>query len=221
MSPQMETPPIGEDDDDLLAAEYVLGVLDLADRTTAEVRLKSDPGFTARVMAWETRLSDLNDSFAAVPLPDLMPKIEARLFPQAPKAARSWWADLRLWSGVAVASVALVAYLALTPPKPELTATLTVDQSALQYAAVIAAGRLTITRVSGDVPDAAHAHELWIIVGNDPPVSLGVIPAGGETISLPGAAAGAVLAVTLEPPGGSPTGKPTGPIVAKGALVRA
>jgi anti-sigma-K factor RskA len=98
---------------------------------------------------------------------------------------------------------------------------LSIDQSALQYTAVITSGRLTITRVAGEVPDAAHTHELWIIVGNDPPVSLGVIPASGETISLPGAAVGAVLAVTLEPPGGSPTGKPTGPIIAKGALAKA
>jgi anti-sigma-K factor RskA len=147
-----------------------------------------------------------------------LPKIEARLFP-VPKT-RGWWADLRLWGGVLVASVALVAYLALTPPKAELTATLAADQGALQFAAVITQGRLTITRVGGTLPDAEHSHELWIIAGNDPPVSLGVIPAEGETISLPGAAAGAVLAVTLEPPGGSPTGKPTGPVVAKGALIK-
>lgn len=223
MSPQMETPP-PEDDDNLLAGEYVLGALDLAERATVEARLRSDTGLAAKVMAWENRLSDLNESFVPAALPDLMPKIEARLFPQAPTSAtgpRGWWADLRLWGGVAVASIALVAYLAFTPPKPELTATLSIDQSTLQYTAVITSGRLTITRVAGEVPDAAHTRELWIIVGNDPPVSLGVIPASGETISLPGAAAGAMLAVTLEPPGGSPTGKPTGPIIAKGALAKA
>ena len=222
MSPQMDSPP-PEDDDDLLAGEYVLGALDLAERAAVEARLRSDTALAAKVLAWESRLADLNDSFLPADLPDLMPKIEARLFPQAPASTtglRGWWADLRLWGGVAVASIALVAYLAFTPPKPELVATLTVDQSALQYSAVITSGHLTITRVSGEVADAAHAHELWIIVGNDPPVSLGVIPASGETISLPGAAAGAVLAVTLEPPGGSPTGKPTGPIIAKGALVK-
>ncbi|MGV8987838.1 MAG: anti-sigma factor [Cypionkella sp.] len=208
-----------DDDDDLLAGEYVLGGLDLPDRTMVEARLKSDAGFADKVAAWEQRLADLNEDFAPASLPDLMPKIEARLFPPAPKP-HNWWADLRLWSGVALASVALVAYLALTPPNPDLVATLSTDQGALQYAAVITEGRLTVTRVSGEVADAAHSHELWIIVGEDPPVSLGVIPAAGETISLPGAAAGAVLAVTLEPPGGSPTGKPTGPIVAKGALTK-
>jgi anti-sigma-K factor RskA len=78
MSPQMETPP-PEDDDDLLAGEYVLGALDLAERATVEARLRSDTGLAAKVMAWENRLSDLNESFAPAALPDLMPKIEARL----------------------------------------------------------------------------------------------------------------------------------------------
>ncbi len=213
-------PDLPEDDeDDVLAAEYVLGALEMAERYVVETRLRNDSGFAARVAIWEDRLSGLNEAYAPAPLPDLLPKIEARLFPTQPRK-RIWWADLRLWGGVVVASAALVAYLALTPPKPELTATLAADQGTLQFAAVITHGHLTITRVAGDKPDAAHSHELWIIAGNDPPVSLGVIPADGETISLPGAAAGAVLAVTLEPPGGSPSGKPTGPIVAKGALVK-
>lgn len=211
-------PPTPEEDDDFLASEYVLGTLDLAERSAAEARLR-EPDFAARVAGWEERLSGLNDDFAPAPLPDLLPKIEARLFPQPPR--RSWWAGLRLWGGVALASVALVAYLAMTPPRPDLTAMITADQGNLQFAATLTEGRLTITRVAGSVPDATHSHELWIIAGNDPPVSLGVIPAAGEVISLPGATAGAVLAVTLEPPGGSPTGKPTGPIVAKGALIKA
>lgn len=212
-------PPTPEEDDDFLASEYVLGTLDMAERSAAEARLRAEPAFAARVTDWEERLSGLNADFEPAPLPDLLPKIEARLFPQPPR--RSWWADLRLWGGVALASVALVAYLAMTPPRPELTATITADQGTLQFAASITEGRLTITRVAGAAPDASHSHELWIIAGNDPPVSLGVIPEGVEVISLPGVAAGALLAVTLEPPGGSPTGKPTGPIVAKGALVKA
>lgn len=207
-----------EDDDDLLAGEYVLGTLDLAERVRAEARLKADPAFAALVLAWEARLAGLNEGYAPAAPPDLMPAIEARLFPQPQR--RGWFADWRLWGGVVVASVALVAYLALTPPAPDLTATLAADQGDLRYAAVITQGRLTLTLVSGSVADATHSHELWIIAGNDPPVSLGVIPAGGETISLPEAAAGAVLAITLEPLGGSPTGKPTGPVVAKGALIK-
>ena len=206
-----------DEDDDMLAAEYMLGALDLAERVGAETRIKTDTVFAARVTDWEARLSGLNESYDAVPLPDLMARIESRLFPQLPK--RSWLADLRLWGGAAVAALAVVGYLALTPPRPEMIATLVAD-AGVQFDAVITKGQLSITRVKGDVPDAAHSHELWIIVGTNAPVSLGVIPANGETISLPAAAVGAILAVTLEQPGGSTTGKPQGPIVAAGPLLK-
>ena len=39
--------------DDALAAEYVLGVLDIGERLAAEARLRTDAGFRARVAAWE------------------------------------------------------------------------------------------------------------------------------------------------------------------------
>lgn len=207
-----------DEDDDMIAAEYVLGALHLGDRAKAEARLKIDSKFADRVMGWENRLSGLNEDFDLAPLPDLMPKIESRLFPKATK--RSWFADLRLWGGATIAALAVVGYLALAPPKAEMTATLVADASSVQFHAVITQGRLTITRVKGDVPDAAHSQELWIIVGSNPPVSLGLIPANGETIPLLGAAAGAILAVTLEQPGGSPTGKPQGQIIAAGPLVK-
>ena len=207
-----------DEDDDMIAAEYVLGALDFGERAKAETRLKIDTNFADRVMGWENRLSGLNENFDLAQLPDLMPKIEARLFAKAPK--RNWFTDLRLWGGAAVAALAIVGYLALTPPKPEMTATLVADASKVQFNAVITQGNLTITRIKGDAPDAAHSQELWIIVGNNPPVSLGLIPANGETISIIGAAAGAVLAVTLEQSGGSPTGQPQGAIIAAGPLVK-
>ncbi|MCC6518311.1 MAG: anti-sigma factor, partial [Tabrizicola sp.] len=46
-----------------LAAEYVLGVLDLAERAEAEARRKRDPAFAALVVEWEDRLAGLNDGF--------------------------------------------------------------------------------------------------------------------------------------------------------------
>ncbi|TAG29880.1 MAG: anti-sigma factor, partial [Rhodobacterales bacterium] len=72
--------------DDAEAAEYVLGVQDLAERSATEARIKRDPEFAALVTAWETRLEGLNDGFDPVPAPDLLPAIEARLFPRAAKA---------------------------------------------------------------------------------------------------------------------------------------
>ena len=75
--------------------------------------------------------------------------------------------------------------------------------------------------------DKSHSAELWVIGATDKvPHSLGVLRPGAETqIALRDAdrqrlIAGATLAVTIEVPGGSPTGKPQGPLVAAGPLAR-
>ena len=90
--------------------------------------------------------------------------------------------------------------------------------SDLRYEAVITQDKLTITRVSGPAAAPDRSHELWIIAGDNPPVSLGVLPDDQGVISLPGAGPGEVLAITEEQAGGSPDGKPHGPIVAAGTL---
>ena len=66
--------------------------------------------------------------------------------------------------------------------------------------------------------------ELWVIEGSNAPQSVGVIPAGSSVhLAVDDElqrkiAAGAALAISLEPAGGSPTGAPTGPVVALGEL---
>jgi anti-sigma-K factor RskA len=210
------------DDDDLMAAEYVLGVTDIAARQAAEARAKRDPAFAARIADWEAHFAGLNAEMAEVPAPDLMPQIEARLFPQGPSPLRqgSRWA--RFWGfGPALAAVVLAAWFAFVPTKPELVAILAPQAQGVSYKAALTAGELTITMVAGQAPDDTHDYELWIIRGTAAPVSLGVLPADGERITLADAGDGAVLAVTLEPKGGSPTGQPTGPIVAAGPLQKA
>ena len=208
-----------DDDDDLLAAEYVMGLLDREERAAVEARLRRDATLSLRVADWEDRLSGLNDDYAEVAAPNLMPQIEARLFPQAAK--RRLFGNLWAWGGAVTAALALVAYLALTPAAPSFTAILTADAGGLKYEATITQDRLTITRVSGTDADTSHSYELWVIAGDNPPVSLGVIPGNAETITRPGLAAGQTLAITLEQSGGSPDGKPHGPIVAAGKLISA
>jgi len=206
------------DDDDEMAAEYVLGVTDIAARQAAEARAKRDPAFAARIVDWEVHFSGLNSEFASVPAPDLMPQIEARLFPKAPKTPR--WQ--RFWGvGPAVAVLAVAAWFAFVPGAPDLTATLAPQAQGVSYQAALTGSELTITRVAGADADSTHDYELWIIRGKDAPVSLGVLPAEGGRLTLTDFGEGMVLAVTLEPKGGSPTGNPTGPIVAAGPLTRA
>lgn len=209
-----------DDEDDAFAAEYVLGVLALNDRLAAEAHLKSDSGFADRVAAWETHFAALNDDFASAPAPDLMPQIEARLFGKATPAKRSWW---RFAIGAGVAAALAVAVLVNLPPPhgtgPALTASLQAETLDLAFSASYSDGTLTLARLTGRDAGAGQDYELWVIVGDAAPVSLGLIKDATSTRPLANLAPGAVLAVSLEKAGGSTTGAPdqvllTGVVVA-------
>jgi anti-sigma-K factor RskA len=90
------------------------------------------------------------------------------------------------------------------------------------------AARQLVLAVAGDMPaDPGHAHELWVIPTGGKPRSLGTMPGGKQMhMRLQDAIAelmrqGATIAISAEPPGGSPTGAPTGPVLVSGALSRA
>lgn len=212
-------PASREEDDDLFAAEYVLGVLDLPDRAQAEARLRQDSGFLAKVTAWEMRLEGLNAEFAESAAADLMPAIEARLFPRA-EPHRSWFAG---WRGVAIGAVTsfvVAALVFLTPSAASFTATLSAEASGLRYEATVLGDTITVAQISGETVAVGKTRELWLIVGDNAPLSLGLLT--GQSVSLPllvAAGEGAVLAISLEPEGGSPTGAPTGPVLVSGALI--
>jgi anti-sigma-K factor RskA len=214
-----------DEEDDALAAEYVLGVQDAADRAAVEARLRRDLAFAARVAAWERRLGGLNTGFAEVPAPDLLPAIETRLFGKAAAPPpRAWWRQW--WLGAGLAGVlALVAVLMLPappPPQPEapVVATLAAKGQDLVYAARYdaEAGELIVTRTGGPAAARDRVHELWLIEGQNAPVSLGLIETAELRLARAALPAGAVLAVSLEPAGGSPTGQPTGPVLVTGAV---
>jgi anti-sigma-K factor RskA len=209
------------DDPDLLAAEYVLGVLPLSQRAGAEARLKTDRDFAQSVTKWEARLSGLNDGFEEAPAPDLMPRIEARLF-GVPAVRKPFW---RSWfAGAAVAAALGVAVLVVLPAAPPPTAftpvaVLGADDQPLRYDVAIQGENLRLSRVAGAAASAGQVHELWLIAGSGAPVSLGLLTADEVTLPVPaGFAGGAVLAISLEPEGGSPTGAPTGPVLVTGVV---
>lgn len=207
-----DTPLTQDEADDALAAEYVLGVLDLAERTAAEARIRKDPGFAARVAEWEARLSDLNDDYAETPAPDLLPRIEARLFPTAPRPGRL---SVGRWlSGVMAAALLVAVSIAiLVPPRPALVATLATADNRLVYEVRSFGDTLRITRVAGVPAVAGQVHELWVIAPGAAPVSLGLLQEEVLVVDYPGPLPGWRMAVSVEPEGGSPTGAPTGPVI--------
>lgn len=201
-----------EDQDDLLAAEYVLGVLSRDDWRAARDRAQVDGGFAARVQEWENRLSGLNDAFPVLPAPDLLPQIEARLFPVQPVSRRRFaWPWL---AGAAVAASVTLAVLvwpiAPTPMQVQLVGETVAfnanyDGAVLEFALDVAA--------AGQGRD----YQLWAIGDDGVPRSLGLLR-GPVTRVAADLSAGVTLAVSLEPEGGAPGALPTGPVLATGVL---
>ncbi len=201
-----------EDIDDALAGEYVLGVLDMADRSAVEARMKADTVFAARVAAWEQRLSPLDDETPEVAAPDVLAKIEARLFAKE-RRPRNWLAWISLGLSGAVAAGLIFAVVFMVPPAPQVVAVLATKDATLSYRLTQVGDELTVTRVAGTTAPAGQVHQLWIIAPGASPVSLGLL--GDETlvVDYPKPPAGWLFAVSVEPAGGSPSGLPTGPVI--------
>jgi anti-sigma-K factor RskA len=161
----------------------------------------------------------LNDGYESAPAPNLMPQIEARIFGRQQIRKRSWWGFI---AGAGVAAVLATAVLVVLPPSgdggPTLTASLAADAEELAFSASYTDGTLTLARLSGSNAEAGRDYELWLIVGDGAPVSLGLIEDATTTRALDRLEPGAVLAVSLEPTGGSTTGAPTGPVLVTGVI---
>jgi anti-sigma-K factor RskA len=92
-------------------------------------------------------------------------------------------------------------------------------------ASVTATGNTLVIVPAALLTNDPRSFELWLIpTGETRPRSLGLVQPGQPIrLDVPSGLAGritpdATLAVSLEPPGGSPTGAPTGPVIAAGKL---
>src|ERR1700761_1365844 len=103
----------GPRDDDLIAAEYVLGVLSGAERTEAERRLAGEPAFARLVSAWEERLAPMVSEIEEVsPPPQVWDRIAAAL-PSQPEPRTGLWSSLAFWRAFGMVSALAAACLAL------------------------------------------------------------------------------------------------------------
>jgi anti-sigma-K factor RskA len=243
--------------DEALAMDYALGALGRADRKAADLRLVGDPAFRALVEQWQGLLAPLDDATApVVPPAAVWAAIAAETTATvarpamapvpAPAKAQGWWHNLALWRGLGLGApvAAALAVVMLAPSDslpggavdpvalaggPQLRATLAgADGKPLLAAAFDpASGQVRFAPVAQSDTGAGKVPELWVIEGNSPPRSLGIIDiSAGSAHSIPrdrlaGVKQGAILAISIEPTGGSPTGTPTGPVIATGALTAA
>jgi anti-sigma-K factor RskA len=227
---------------DALAAQYVAGTLRGPARRRFESLLAAHPALRQSVAAWRDRLMPLTAAVEPQSPPvSAWPGIERRLWPEtAPPpatAALPWWRGLAFWraaSGFAtVAAIGLAVLLASPQPQsPPVVVVLQAAEGAPAGASTFVAsfsgdGRSLVTRPVQPVTlQADRALELWAVPPQGAPRSLGLISASGLTVirrdKLPQALLDqrntAALAVSVEPPGGSPTGAPTGPVVFAGRL---
>lgn len=228
-------------EDEALAAEHALGLLGAAERMAAEARMARDHAFAAAVDAWRLRLAPLADGIEAVPPPaGLWGRIERKL--AANDNAAQVRRRLRFWRGATLAGMAMTAaslaalvVMAARPPDvivqrppmaPMMNARLMGPGGEPMFLAAYDPERKAIMVASLMRPgsDRDHSHQLWLVPADGRPRSLGMIRPGASMampMSEPMAkmtVEGVMLAVSVEPPGGSQLGRPSGPMAAMGKL---
>ncbi len=224
-----------EGGDDIVAAEYVLGTLSADDRREAARRIDSEPAFARNVDRWEVRLAPIATGYTEVEAPaTVKAAVDRRLFGAAAgDPSAGFWSNLIFWRGLAgfaVAAALLLAALPVfyptptAPPAERMIASIADPATGVSYLAVYdaATGEIGMSRVAGEA-GAGQDFELWVVAGNDPPASLGVIPTGeGARMTVDESMrermhSGSVIAISLEKAGGSTTGAPA-TVVAAGDL---
>jgi anti-sigma-K factor RskA len=235
----MTSVSLTREDRDRLAAEHALGLLEGEELALAIRLQREDQDFRQQVACWLGQLAPLLDRVEPVEPPSgAFAKILARTA-SAGQASLSPMRSLRLWQGLAGGASALAASLALilvtrVPPEPiappaaapPMIAMLESDQGSDKLVATwsTANRNLTIMPAAGMAPAAGHSHQLWMIGADGKPKSMGMLH-GRQPVSMTvpaddagKLADGVTLAVSVEPEGGSPTGLPTGPVIASGPL---
>lgn len=254
-------PPV-PDSDDLIAAEFVLGLLDAEAKRAAQAQSERDAAFAALVSSWEAYFAPWLEGIAPVDAPAALwtrirdtlwaHELPTRAPAAATAAAESLWNRLGFWRGLAgggfaVAAASLAALfvviaqqpptpvpptpvaVAPQPPKPAATSmvvSLRHDDGTMAYTATVDPDTGVITLIPAFMPEDQRVPELWLIPADGVPRSLGVVARDhAQRVVIPSqirrdATVDTLFAVSMEPSGGSPTGQPTGPVIAKGNLIR-
>lgn len=204
-----------------LAGAYVLGTLRGPARQRFERAMADSAELRDSVLFWEQALAPLLMRQPQKPRRNLLPAIEARLgWARAEDAVRRLpW--LPAWGFALVAALSIMLWAPWTPKiTPDFALTLATEegQARWQFAVDKTHNWIDVSVLS--TPDLSRQQdlELWLLVDGSAPKSLGLI---SEVVgarqrietNLP-LADGIGLAVSVEPPGGSPTGQATGPIIA-------
>jgi anti-sigma-K factor RskA len=225
-----------------LTGDYVLGLLNEVEAQSFEQTCKADAelaGMTARLSSRMTALDEtaaparyspdlwrrIESQLGAVPQPE--PEPEPRkiipMAPRRPKLQALQWLPLAASVIVALGVGFLAGTSTRTETAPTVIAVL-LNQNDASPAVIIEAfadDSVRLVPLENFAAPEGQVLQVWTLP--DPatgPVSLGTLPTtrdvrlDGPNLALP--QAGQLYEITLEPFPGSPTGRPTGPILVKG-----
>jgi len=228
--------PLNDDENSLRYAEYVLGVLDAAERASVERELASSEEAQRAVAFWQQRLTPMTQMLPQItPSEEVWAGIRRALGwdtrSVSPQATR-FWSNARPWQWISLAAslVAIVfAVLLLRGPVRDsghLLVSSIRQNGVTDWTATVDLDRkqvILVPAATTAIPNG-RSTQLWLIPAGQSPISVGVFAAGTTTVLplnatlLARVATTAILAVSVEPPGGSPTGQPTGPVIATGPI---
>lgn len=218
-----------EMDDRALAGEYALGLMSGAEAGRFEARLAAEPALARLVADWREGLAVLADEVDPLAPPaSLKAAVEARLFP-TPQTKRRGLGFRRVIGGLALVAGLAIGLIFVAPDMlrtpgfaPTHVAQVVAEDQSLVVAVAFDGQSLRLDRQAGQAAPG-RALELWAIIGDAAPVSLGVLPDGQQgVVTVPATLRDdiprAILAISDEPPGGSPTDAPSGAVLATGAV---
>lgn len=208
----------------ILAGEYVLGLLRGGARRRLERYMREDPELSSEIAFWERHLAAWNRVVKPIPPPE---RVWKHLNAQVTLETRSYspqWPVLRLAAAVALLVLGVIVgrYILAPTPTPTYLAMMSTGPGRPSWVVTVQPQKryVHMTALANDRPPSGKSYELWLLPKQGAPIPMGLMnPTGvaSETVSATLMAAlhhAKGLAISLEPRGGSPTGKPTGPIVA-------
>ncbi len=233
-----------------LAAEYALGTLRGRARTRMHRWMREDAALARTVAEWETRLAPFADAIRPVTPPVRLWRAILDRLPAARQAGLwdnlAFWRGLGLAASgaaaVLLAAVALVSPQAPVPAPAPVVLKVPSTEMAEVYIAVLSdpktnkplllvtAGRradqMQVRTLDPSIRVSGKDLELWALPAGGVPTSLGLVgDAERSMVKLASAADQSLanvptLAISLEPKGGSPTGRATGPVLAVGPCIK-
>ncbi|MGR6467266.1 anti-sigma factor [Rhizobium sp. PAMB 3182] len=223
------------DDIYAIADEYVLGLLETAEAAEVEAEMEHDADLRNAVAASRERFLPLDTSIEPAPVDEaLWQRISAALPEQSRVAARPSPPPandnrLKVWRATAIAAIAATVLLVggltaslMRTVEPVVIAVLLDETGQVQAVVEDFGNENAAIQLLADISvPADRTMQVWTLPSKEMgPVSLGLIEGTRSTRldgpALPRPKDNQLYEITLEQRGGSPTGRPTGPILAKG-----